>query len=85
MFAPDRRALLRLPGHPSVALLTYALLCSIPAWIYAVMNAELQRLGSPSDPHVDPPLVGVAIAALALAGAALAASLRERAGGSRTR
>ena len=30
VFAPDRRALLRLPGHPSVALLTYALLCSIP-------------------------------------------------------
>ena len=53
VFAPDRRALLRLPGHPSVALLTYALLCSIPAWIYAVMNAELQRLGSPSDPHVE--------------------------------
>ena len=77
VFAPDRRAPLRLPGHPSVALLTYALLCSIPAWIYAVMNAELQRLGSPSDPHVElHHLVGVAIAALALAGAALAASLR---------
>lgn len=77
VFAPDRRALLRLPGHPSVALLTYALLCSIPAWIYAVMNAELQRLGSPSDPHVElHHWSGVAIAALALAGAALAASLR---------
>ena len=31
VLAPDRRSLLRLPGHPSVALLTYALLCAIPA------------------------------------------------------
>lgn len=77
VLAPDRRSLLRLPGHPSVALLTYALLCAIPAWIYAVTNAELQRLGSASDPHVElHHWSGVAIAALAFAGAALAASLR---------
>jgi hypothetical protein len=75
--APDRRSLLRLPGHPSVALLTYALLCAIPAWIYAVTNAELQRLGSPTDPHVElHHWSGVAVAALAIAGAGLAASLR---------
>ena len=75
--APDRRSLLRLPGHPSVALLTYALLCAIPAWIYAVANAELQRLGSPTDPHVDlHHWSGVAVAALAIAGAGLATSLR---------
>jgi hypothetical protein len=75
--APDRRSLLRLPGHPSVALLTYALLGAIPAWIYAVANAELQRLGSPSDPHVSAHhWSGVAVAALAIAGAALASSLR---------
>ncbi len=59
VLAPDRRALLRLPGHPSVALLTYALLCSIAAWIYAVTNAELQRLGSASrSARRAPPLVG---------------------------
>jgi hypothetical protein len=75
--APDRRSLLRLPGHPSVALLTYALLCAIPAWIYAVTNAELQRLGSPTDPHVElHHWSGVAVAALAIAGAGLAASLQ---------
>jgi hypothetical protein len=75
--APDRRSLLRLPGHPSVALLTYALLCAIPAWIYAVTNAELQRLGSPTDPHVElHHWSGVAVAALAIAGSGLAASLR---------
>jgi hypothetical protein len=75
--APDRRRLFRLPGHPSVALLTYALLCAIPAWIYAVTNAELQRLGSPSDPHVElHHWSGVAVAALAIAGTGLASSLR---------
>jgi hypothetical protein len=75
--APDRRALFRLPGHPSVALLTYALLCAIPAWIYAVTNAELQRTGAPSDPHVElHHWSGVAVAALAIAGAGLAAGLR---------
>jgi hypothetical protein len=74
--APDRRALLRLPGHPSTALLTYALLCAIPAWIYAVTNAEFQH-GRASDPHVSAHhWSGVAVAALAIAGAALATSLR---------
>jgi hypothetical protein len=73
---PDRRSLLRLPGHPSVALLTYALLCTIAAWIYAVSNAELQH-GPESDPHVElHHWSGVAVAALAIAGAALATSLR---------
>jgi len=77
VLAPDRRSLLRLPGRPSVALLTYALLCAIPVWIYAVTNAELQRLGSPTDPHVElHHWSGVAVAALAIAGAGLAASLR---------
>ena len=73
---PDPRSLLRLPGHPSVALLTYALLCTIPAWIYAVSNAELQH-GPASDPHVElHHWSGLAVAALAIAGAALATSLR---------
>jgi len=76
VLAPDRRSLLRLPGHPSVALLTYGLLCAIPAWIYAVTNAELQR-GPASDPHVAMHhWSGVAVSALAIAGAALATSLR---------
>jgi hypothetical protein len=73
---PDPRSLLRLPGHPSVALLTYALLCTIPAWIYAVENADLQH-GPVSDPHVElHHWSGVAVAALSIAGAALATSLR---------
>jgi hypothetical protein len=76
VLAPDRRSLLRFPGHPSVALLTYALLCAIPAWIYAVVFAELQH-GSPTDPHVElHHWSGVAVAALAIAGAGLATSLR---------
>jgi hypothetical protein len=75
--APDRRSLVRLPGHPSVALLTYSLLCAIPAWIYAVTNAEFQRVGKPTDAHVSAHhWSGVAVAALAIAGAALATSLR---------
>jgi hypothetical protein len=74
---PDPRSLLRLPGRPSISLLTYALLCTIPAWIYAVTNAELQRIGSPTDPHVElHHWSGVAVAALAIAGAGLATSLR---------
>lgn len=73
---PNPRSLLRLTGHPSVALLTYALLCAIPAWIYAVASAELQR-GPASDPHVElHHWSGMAVAALAIAGAALATSLR---------
>jgi hypothetical protein len=73
---PDPRSLLRLPGRPSVALLTYALICTIPAWIYAVINAELQH-GPATDPHVEfHHHSGVAISALAIAGAALATSLR---------
>lgn len=73
---PDPRSLLRLPGHPSIALLTYALLVTIPAWIYAVSNVEFQH-GPASDPHVElHHWSGVAVSALAIAGAALASSLR---------
>lgn len=49
---PDRNALRRLPGRPSIALLTYALIVTIPAWIYAVSMAELQH-GPATDPHVE--------------------------------
>jgi hypothetical protein len=67
---------MRLPGRPSISLLTYALLCTIPAWIYAVTYAELQH-GPASDPHVElHHWSGVAVAALAIAGAGLATSLR---------
>jgi hypothetical protein len=73
---PDRRSVLRLPGHPSVALLTYALLGTILAWIYAVTQAELQH-GPASDPHVEfHHWSGIAVAALSIAGAGIAASLR---------
>lgn len=73
---PAPRSLLRLPGRPSVALLTYALLGTIPAWIYAVINAELQH-GPATDPHVEfHHWSGVAVSALAVGGAALATSLR---------
>jgi hypothetical protein len=61
---PDPRSLLRLPGRPSIAMLTYALLAAIPAWIYAVTMAELQ-LGPASDPHVQMHhWSGVAVAAV---------------------
>ena len=73
---PDPRSLFRLPGHPSVALLTYALMGTIPAWIYAVAEAELQH-GPASDPHVElHHWSGLAVATLSIAGAALATSLR---------
>jgi hypothetical protein len=73
---PDPRSLFRLPGRPSVALLTYALMGTIPAWIYAVAEAELQH-GPASDPHVElHHWSGLAVATLSIAGAALATSLR---------
>jgi hypothetical protein len=73
---PDPRSLLRLPGRPSIPLMIYALLCVIPAWIYAVTYAELQH-GPATDPHVElHHWSGVAVAALAIAGAAIATSLR---------
>lgn len=73
---PDPRSQLRLPGRPSVALLTFGLLGAIPAWIYAVTMAELQH-GPATDPHVElHHWSGIAVAALSIAGAALAASLR---------
>jgi hypothetical protein len=73
---PDPRSLLRLPGRPSVPLMIYGLLCVIPAWIYAVTYAELQH-GPVTDPHVElHHWSGVAVAALAIAGAAIATSLR---------
>ncbi|HWL91885.1 MAG TPA: hypothetical protein VNP90_11035, partial [Actinomycetota bacterium] len=70
------RSLLRLPGRPSIPLLIYAVLCVIPAWIYAVTQAELQH-GPVTDEHVSMHhWSGVAVAALAIAGAAIATSLR---------
>jgi hypothetical protein len=73
---PDRASLLRLPGRPSIALLSYALLVTIPAWIYAVQMAELQH-GPSSDPHVEfHHWSGMAVAGLAIAGTAIASSLR---------
>src|SRR5215211_5560044 len=73
---PDPRSLLRLPGHPSVAMLTYALLVAVPAWIYAVSMAELQH-GPASDPHVEfHHWSGMAVAVLAIVGSAFAASFR---------
>ena len=73
---PDPRSLLRLPGRPSIPLLIFGLLCVIPAWIYAVTYAELQH-GPATDPHVElHHWSGVAVAALAIAGAAIATSLR---------
>jgi hypothetical protein len=73
---PDPRSQLRLPGRPSIALLTFALLGTIPAWIYAVTMAELQH-GPAADPHVAAHhWSGVAVAALSIAGAGLASSLR---------
>jgi hypothetical protein len=73
---PDPRSLLRLPGRPSIPLMIYALLGAFPAWIYAVTYAELQH-GPSTDPHVQMHhWSGVAVAALAIMGAALATSLR---------
>lgn len=75
---PDPRSLLRLPGQPSIALLIYALIATVPAWIYAVTEAELQH-GPASDPHVEfHHWSGVAVAALSIAGAGVATSLRGR-------
>jgi hypothetical protein len=75
---PDRRSLLRLPGQPNIALLTYALIATVPAWIYAVSQAKLQH-GPASDPHVEfHHRSGVAVAALSIAAAAIATSLRGR-------
>jgi hypothetical protein len=72
---PNPRSLLRLPGHPSISLLIYALLCTIPAWTYAVTYAELQH-GPATDPHVElHHWSGMAVAALAIVGAGLATSL----------
>jgi hypothetical protein len=73
---PDPRSLLRLPGRPSVALLIYALLVTVPAWIYAVAEAELQH-GPAADSHVQMHhWSGIAVAALSIAGAAIATSRR---------
>ena len=78
VLAPDRRSLLRLPGHPSVALLTYALLCAIPAWIYAVdqCRAPAPRLAEPTRTSSSTIGRGSRSPRSRIAGAALAASLR---------
>jgi hypothetical protein len=73
---PDPRSLLRLPGRPSVSMLTYALLVTVPAWIYAVEMARLQH-GPAADPHVQfHHWSGMAASALGLVGAAFASALR---------
>jgi hypothetical protein len=73
---PDPRSLLRLPGRPSVAMLTYAVITTVPAWIYAVTYAELQH-GPTSDPHVVMHhWSGIAVAALSIVAAAISSSLR---------
>ena len=73
---PDPASLFRLPGQPSIALLTYALIVTVPAWIYAVQQADFQH-GPASDPHVEfHHWSGIAVAALGIAGAAIATSLR---------
>jgi hypothetical protein len=75
---PNRRSVLRLPGRPSIALLTYGLLGTILAWMYAVTQAELQH-GPASDPHVEfHHWSGIAVAALSIAGAGIASSLRGK-------
>jgi hypothetical protein len=75
---PDRSSLRRLPGRTNVALLTYALITAVPAWIYAVTYADLQH-GPTSDPHVElHHWSGVATSALAIASAAIAVALRGR-------
>jgi hypothetical protein len=75
---PDPRSLLRLPGRPSIALMIYAVLATMPAWIYAVTEAEFQH-GPAADPHVQMHhWSGVAVAALSIAGAGIATSLRGR-------
>jgi hypothetical protein len=73
---PNPRSLLRLPGRPSIALMTYSVIATMPAWIYAVTEAELQH-GPAADPHVQMHhWSGVAVAALSIAGAGIATSLR---------
>jgi hypothetical protein len=73
---PDPTSLRRLHGRPSIGMLIYALIATMPAWIYAVTMAELQH-GPASDPHVQlHHWSGMAVAALSIAGAAIAASLR---------
>lgn len=73
---PTPRSLLRLPGRPSVALLIYAVIVTMPAWIYAVTEAEFQH-GPAADPHVQMHhWSGIAVGALSIAGAAIATSLR---------
>jgi hypothetical protein len=75
---PDPRSLLRLPGRPNTALMIYAVIATMPAWIYAVTEAEFQH-GPAADPHVEMHhWSGVAVAALSIAGAGIATSLRGR-------
>jgi hypothetical protein len=73
---PDPRSLLRFPGRPSIALMIFAVIATMPAWIYAVTEAEFQH-GPAADPHVQMHhWSGVAVAALSIAGAGIATSLR---------
>ena len=75
---PDPRSLLRLPGRPNIALLIYALIATVPAWTYAVTEAQLQH-GPASDPHVEfHHWSGMAVASLSIVAAGIATSLRGR-------
>ena len=68
----------RARSTPSIALMIYAVIATMPAWIYAVTEAELQH-GPAADPHVQMHhWSGVAVAALSIAGAGIATSLRGR-------
>jgi hypothetical protein len=74
---PDPRSLLQLPGRPSIALMILAVIATMPAWVYAVTEAEFQH-GPAADPHVQMHhWSGVAVAALSIAGAGIATSLRS--------
>jgi hypothetical protein len=73
---PDRRALLDVEGV-DVPTFMLALAVAVPAVVFALTQAELQRNGDPSDPHVEfHHYSGMASYALALPLAAFAASLR---------
>jgi hypothetical protein len=73
---PNPRSLIRLPGRPSIALMIYAVIATMPAWIYAVTESAFQH-GPAADPHVQMHhWSGVAVAALSIAGAGIATSLR---------
>jgi hypothetical protein len=73
---PERRSLFAVGGMDAVTA-ALAALALVPAVAYALTQAELQRNGSPFDPHVEfHHYSGVATYALSLPLAAFAAALR---------